>query len=144
MKNGNGQKVHTSKWTGLSTSMLHNSATVDFNMSKSKSLEKGESLVRSYGSHVSCLCLTCGSVPSVALSVLCWCHGWLYSDTCSACWACVTDIKMWMWEVFVLTHSNQPNISREDGRVCFVCQLERLAKDRGWDQRHKGRPVWRH
>lgn len=43
-------------------------------MSQAKSLERGESLlmVRGYGSHVSCLCSTCGDVPSVALcSVVC-------------------------------------------------------------------------
>lgn len=40
-------------------------------------------LARSPGSHVSCLCLTCGSVPSVTPSVLHWWHDWMYSDTCS-------------------------------------------------------------
>lgn len=81
-----GQDVNTSRWTGLSTSKLHNRATVDFNMSKTKSLETGGSLavVRSCGSHVSCLCLTCGSVPAAALGALSGCHGRLYSDTCSA------------------------------------------------------------
>lgn len=65
------------------------SATMDFNMPKAKSLETGESLVvvRGCGSNVSCLCSTCGGVPSAApcsLSVVCRCHSLLYSDTCSA------------------------------------------------------------
>lgn len=58
-------------------------------MPKAKSLETGESLVvvRGCGSNVSCLCSTCGGVPSAApcsLSVVCRCHSLLYSDTCSA------------------------------------------------------------
>lgn len=78
------------------------SATVDFNMSEAKSLETGESLmaVRGYGSHVSCLCSTCGGVPSGALcspSVFCRCHGWLCSDSCSAAECmCYGHVQMWM------------------------------------------------
>lgn len=118
--------MNTSRWTGPSTSRLHNRATVDFNMSKSKSLETGGSLavVRSCGSHVSCLCLTCGSVPAAAPGALSGCHGRLYSDTCSAA------VRTCYWCGSIVFKPARTIRTRADTRggggggcVCLVCRL---------------------
>lgn len=109
---------------------------MDFNLSKSKSLEAGGRLVvvRSCGSHVCCLRSTCGDVPSVALcslSVFCRCHGCLSSDNCSAaectCYGCVQ-----MWILVCPFKSYKPNKHLKRRRMhllyVFICAQNVLQK----------------